>query len=713
MSAESIPLSFDAVDNLSKGVAAMTAQLIKMGAAQDDTTQATEDATKATGEQAKATSKFGDVLVKVNAGVELAKSAYEALGGTIEWVREGLNTSLEKWDEQSKKLGVSASALGSISEANAKLEKSQGKVYASIGKIIDRSGVLQTKAILQSEALKELNTWLKENEESLSTLIKTYVSDAFGALESFGQAIQDNSESIGRYLIYLENFQNLFKGIYYTGETLAKWLRTEFYAAVAVVTTGVSIEIGRTVDALEAAALFLGTDIPQALKNARDSSKTFSEYMQRNTIESLVDTKDSAVKAGKAFYDFGATLYDVSFGTPAGLKALEERIDGVGEAAIRTGKRGAELLKTTGKGKGRKDLIDAETAAEEKRQTVLLDYDRRILEATKAQNDELVIQLTKEKALVEARQSLKDIKTKELRDATLTVAELQAQLDYEQSLKDLAQKRRDERAAAHDIEMQERQEILAWDQAQDDKARERYELAIARIQGRYDRETELLVGMGDLVSGALGHVPDLLNEISESTSRMVGGFGKAASGISPLITSMRNFNKVNATAKDQQDAINAGLQAGVGILGGVTEAFVEDKRKQAGIEALINAAAAAASYATGNIPAGIGYTAAAVTYGAAAAFGGGSAPATPTGASGASSGGSSGASSFGMIDLDRERSLNAEAIAEAMRSEGRGGAIQYNVNLSGAIIAGESPESARIITDLIIRNLENEGFRRD
>lgn len=705
---ESIPLSFEAVDNLSQAVASMTAMLERMGAAQEDTTKATEDATKATDDQAKSSSRFGDVLVKVNAGVELAKSAYEALGGTIEWVKEGLNTSLEKWDEQSKKLGVSASALGSIAEANNKLTKTQDKTYASIGKIIDRSGVFQTKAILQTEALKEFNTWLDKNSESISKFGTDLAISGSDKLRDLGVFIRENSESLARFQIYLEGVGGLVVTTGYGVSALAQALKIGLYAAVSGAATALVTLSEGLIEILRLA----GQDVPQALEDMRLGLKELESASAKGAIDSFDELNRTVDKTGEKGAEAFGKIATAATGSRAEIAGQIEGWNKAGDAVIGYGDKARKSLEKVGKGKGRKDLIDAETAAEEKRQTVLLDYDRRLLEAQRAQNEELVIQLTKEKALVEARQSLKDIKTKELRDATLTVAELQAQIEYEQSLKDLAQKRRDERAAAHDIEMQRRQEVLDWDTAQDEKARERYELAIARIQGRYDRETELLVGMGDLIGGALGHVPDLLNEISDSTNRMLGGFGKAASGISPLITSMRAFNKTGATAKDQQDAINAGLQAGVGILGGVTEAFVEDKRKQAGIEALINAAAAAASYATGNVPAGIGYTAAAVTYGAAAAFGGGSAPSAPAGASG-SSGGSSGASgSLGMIDLDRERSLNAEAIAEAFRSEGRGGAPQIVVQLSGNVIAGESPESARIITDLITRDLEALGFRR-
>lgn len=242
---------------------------------------------------------------------------------------------------------------------------------------------------------------------------------------------------------------------------------------------------------------------------------------------------------------------------------------------------------------------------------------------------------------------------------------------------------------------------------------ERYGLALEKSNAAIERRFELGLITEDQKERELAQNERLAQqeeERLERLSKIVSGMANVAKGSVQLTTSIRAYNAVGATAAQQQDAINAGLQAGTGILSSVTQSFVEDKRTQAGIEALINAAAAAASYATGNIPAGIGYTAAAVTYGAAAAFGGGSAPSVPTGASGSSGGSSGGASSLGMIDLDRERSLNAEAIAEAMRSEGRGGATQITVVMQGNTVLSESPEIADEITRYLKRSMENEGF---
>lgn len=701
MSEETIPLTFTAVDNLTKAVQNMTAILEKMGAVQDDTTKSSEqltDATKEQGEQAQVTSSKWEIVA---AKLETAKAAYEFAAGAIGIVGEQITKANEAWDAQSKKLGKSASSLGSIAEANAKADKAQTKLYASIGKAIDQSGLFQSVAKAQEQTLKSLTKFINDNSESIAKFANEIGVNAAQKLQAFGKFIQENSDYIARFVLYIGNLKNAFDAVIGSVETFAKLFRTQVYGAVTIA----SAAIFNLLDSMVLLADLAGTGVPKALTDARDSAKSFSDQMAQNTVDSLEDTAKSAMNAGKSVLAFGSNLVDIATGTPEGLKGIKDSVEGIGKAAENTGKSIEKNLNLSSKGSGksRKDLIDAETAAEEKRQALVLDYERRILEATKANNEELVIQLTKEKAIVEARQSLVGIKTKELKDATMVVATLQAELDYENSLKELAQKRREERAAAHDIEMQRRQEIIEQDAAEDEKLRERYENAIARINARYDLETERITQVGDYIAEAFGNVPNVIDNISESTQRMVDGFAKAVPQIANLVNSFRAFNKQGATAADQQEAINAGISAGAGVLSGVTQSFIEDKKKQAAIEALINAAAAAASYATGNIPAGIAYTAAAVTYGAAAAFSGGG---------GGSSGGGGAASSFAsspptMTNADDERRANAQAIAEAISSQRENAPVVINLSFDNALIAADSPQAGRIISDLIKPEIEN------
>jgi hypothetical protein len=60
-----------------------------------------------------------------------------------------------------------------------------------------------------------------------------------------------------------------------------------------------------------------------------------------------------------------------------------------------------------------------------------------------------------------------------------------------------------------------------------------------------------------------------------------------------------------------------------------------------------------------------------------------------------------------MPNVENERRANAEAIAEAIQDRQGGGAVTINLSFDNALIASDSPQAAKIITDLIAPELEN------
>jgi hypothetical protein len=696
MSEETIPLTFEAIDNLSKAIAKMTEMLEKMGFSQAETTKATDKATDATEKQGEAADSTSSFMERLNAGLEVAKKAYELAGVAIEVVRAGITRSNEAWDEQSKKLGKSASSLGSVAEANVKLEKAQTKVFASVGKIIDRSSVFQAVSLALTDVLVDINKWLGENSQAISEWGNKIAVDGSQKIQELGKYITENSETIARWAIGLSSVKDLFMALVNAGDVLVQFLKISLYGALTAVST---VVLGLT-ELLIYLIDYTGRQVPQALEDMRlgleETSKIGVDGL-KSSFNGLVDATDNAWESGANFF---GKLSLAAGGTKEQLKGTISLLDVVGETVTKTGLKIEENLNrgVKGKGKGRKDLIDAETAAEEKRQRVLLDYEKRIIEAQRANNDELVIQLQKEKAIVEARQSLRDIKTSGLREITMEVAELKAQVEYETAILELAKNKRDEQVALHDIEMQARKEALDFDLQQDDKAKERYDLAIANITAREEREIASIEYVAQAISDAFANAPSYIDNISESTERMLAGFQKASLGVGKLAKAFKGYNAQGATAEDQQEAINVAIGAGAGVLSSVTSSFIKNKQKQAAIEALINTAASAASFADGNIPAGIAYASAAVSYGAAAAFGGGG--------GGGAGAGSGATASQAPIDLNAERRANAEAIAEALGVEGRaGGGTVINVDFGNAIIASESPEAAQILANMVAPQL--------
>ena len=700
MSEETVPVTFTAVDNLSKAVEQMTKLLEKMNVAQEENTDETEKATKATEDQAEKTSFLSGALGKAFAAVELIKSGYEAMAGVIEFGTEQVGKMNEAWDEQSKKTGKAASSLGSIAEASAKYEKQQTKVYASLGKIIDRSSVYQAYTMAATDSLKDFEKWLKSNNQEIAEFGNQLGIAGATHLQNFGKFLKDNAETIARFTALLTGAKD---GVVFFKDSvmiLVDTLKITLFGALTVVSQGV-LELTNGLIYLMKAA---GQDIPQALEDMRIGLENTSKYGVQGMIDSageLEKSVDSAIGSATKMVDNVALA---TTGTTSELKGTIDTINAVGDAAVKTGEKIEKNLKAgvKGGGRGRTDLRDEEAEAE-RAQARSLDYEKRILQAREAGNELYAIELEREKALYELELSLKGIKTEDLRFQTRTLENLKIEIEEKQKLKAIE----DERAqkAREDYESQSAfdAEQRAFEDYQQEKLKERYDIAMANIKSRQDAELEAVSLVSEAMADAFANVPDMIDGISESTTRMLNGFGKAALKTGDLTKALMKMNAQNATAKDQQDAINSAIGAGAGVLSGVTAAFIEDKRKQAAIEALINAAAAAASYATGNIPAGIAYTAAAVSYGAAAAFGGGG--------SGASVGGSGGAGMTGggvtMPNVENERRANAEAIAEAIQESRTSQGVTVNLSFDNALIAADSPQAARIIADLVGPELQN------
>jgi hypothetical protein len=686
---DTIPLSFEAVDNLTRHVETMTAALGKLAAGHEKQEDAAEDAETAQKSLGETLSEVADITAISERATALAGFAWEKAGAAYEQLTGLLDSSLAAWDEQSKKSGKSASALGSVAESSAKLEKEATKVLAQLGKMIERSGTIQVTYTITAGVLKEVRDILKEVDEEGKKTGDTLGGDLANGAIGFFSALEENSGEVAQFIVQLGLIDDGIGYILTNVALLGAGLKVDFYELIR----DGARDVDALLNAIEQLAAVSGTDLPDAFYEARNALRTVSVGADALSREALV----GLVEANEAVEE-----------SVAGILREASQVDEVQSRITRlaaAGKKAAEDAKKAldkGGEKRRGDLVSPEEAAAEARAAALLDLDRQILQARRAKNEELAIELEREKGLVELGQSLREIKTSTLKLATEQAESLRIQTEYEAALADLEQARADDRRAAYELDDLAWRERLAREEEADEQARERYEETIARIQARYDYETEQLTLMGDTIAESVGHIPELLNDISASTERMLGGFAKAAAGITPLIASMRAYNAVGATTRQQQDALNAGLQAGVGILSGVTASFVEDKKTQAGIEALINAAAAAAAYATGNIPQGIGYTAAAAGYAAAAAFGGGSSGSAP---SVGGSAGSAGPAAFGSPDLDRERALTAEAIAEAINEQGRGGGVVINVDFGNSLIAGDSPQAARIITDLIAPEL--------
>lgn len=666
---EQIQVEITAEDRLSSVVKKMTDYLVEMMEAQEDTTKATEDATKATEEQGKTISRFNRLLEalghryeKINSGiesiksaqegfkakletvfyvVELTKTASEALGGVYESLTGQVEKATTAWDEQSKKLGYAASGLGSIAETSAKVQKAQDGLYGALGRVIDRSSILQTSNLLQEKILKRLTKEVKDNEDRWADWLKNFTNDRLGDLIKFGVFVEENASSLARLNLGLSASVQLVGFVIKSFVLIGKTIYTAVTEPIADASESIR-------DFLSVAA-FLTKDakLSASLLNTAASLDKIRTAAKAAQIEGIVEIRESVNGLTGDAINLTTTLQNV-FANDAGIKGYIDRVKDAGKLIQEIGKEGQSLLEQgSGRGKKRGDVEDTR------------ELDLGLTDQGKLWAES--IQIAKEKVIEARRQE-------------------------------------------HDLEMQRRKEIQDWEDQEQAKIKERYDLTIARIKSREAAEIESIQHVSQVISEVFANVPNLIEGVSESTQRMWGGFSQASLKIGELTKNLRAYNAINATARQQQDAINASIGAGAGILSSVTAALVEDKKTQAGIEALINAAAAAASYASGNVPGGIAYTAAAVTYGAAAAFGGGGSVSVPTGGGSASSGYLGPSTSI--PDPAVERRLTAEAIAEAMGQNQNTGGTIINVDFGSSVRLQDAPQIADEIANALAPILE-------
>lgn len=125
---------------------------------------------------------------------------------------------------------------------------------------------------------------------------------------------------------------------------------------------------------------------------------------------------------------------------------------------------------------------------------------------------------------------------------------------------------------------------------------------------------------------------DAERELQDELQRTIAYVGDAASAIGgPLGNAAGIAAKAVAGLAKEWKGMSAASPDIISAVGQMTAAMVDGEREKSAILAITEAAASAASFATGNIAGGIGHGAAALLYGAAAAGVGQSAPEAPAG----------------------------------------------------------------------------------
>lgn len=181
-----------------------------------------------------------------------------------------------------------------------------------------------------------------------------------------------------------------------------------------------------------------------------------------------------------------------------------------------------------------------------------------------------------------------------------------------------------------------------------------------------------------------------LAEVSKSLVGVSGNLQKSAKSWQAY-SAAANSNDVDAMAK-AQGSLGGALEGTIEASGAAAAALVEDEKTKAGILALTEAAASAASFATGNI---VGGTSHAIAAGIYAGVAGGVIPSTSSSTGGSAGGGAT--------------TGGGEVAGTAGAAAASGGAVTQVFNFNRGFVFGTSQEVAKGMSSTL-RNVSGTGY---
>lgn len=604
---------------------------------------------------------------------------------------------LNKLDDEAKKsaraqeilqqqFAGTAEGISPTFNAIKNLEDAKGDLVQKIGEVIEASGVVPVILEPVTKVFRSLESAIGDNNVMIQTYIVNGVLKAVQGFKAFLIMLRDNVEYVGASITTIKLFGEAFLAV---GKV------------VNLLVDGVSVLVGSALSGLFAALQSLLSLAATAADKLGQDGLAANLRIASDTADGMADTFGGVAKGSMAKLEGGAASLGESFGSMAddisnadadvamagkGLDATLKTVEGIEKKIEKTRANITDMRKSaprTGGGGGGgapptppKDEARAEREkAEAKRKQA--EYEEKLagikLEALRAADP-------MEKAALEYQARQLEIQHRGLEGNARELAMTEAALALEGklvSLEDERARRAEERARAAE---QRHQEEMA--RAEERIATERQEFATIS-QGLTSLRSGSTVADG--LAATLGKSVDAVGELAAETKRVEQG----------LI--------------DGSEASVSGLAAVGGAAATVADAMGASAAKQAGILALFETAAAAASFAVGNIPSGIQHSIAAATYAAVAAT------SSARGAGGgAASGGGARTSALGANGRDgarREAERSADILAERLGSE-LGGAQVVNITFDqrGAVNGRMGPEVENQVAQAAEAGLRRRGY---
>ena len=594
--------------------------------------------------------------------------------------------------------------------ATAQFEKAQQELTKTIGEALDKSGAIPAVLGPVTEAFQRASKYVSENKKEIRDLILRGVNFALEGLGGFLEMVGKVSPALtvmGTIVLSVGSGVRLLAGAF---KLLGAAITTGFLTILGAA----SSELGVFMENVVELADLIGINVPKGMRNAAKSMTDFGagiEAMSNNAAEvtkQVAAEMVSEIEKVKQLATDAAKVQGVIDSTVAqGLNVIAkarqniqkeqgkelEAEKQINEEAVKRGKKATDLKKALGSGNitigERNKLALLELATLRERDTILkaqrqLELDLYRIATTRGLT-------AKERQVQEAtaRQTLQDALDAQ-RDG-LAIARFDLALVGEKN-------------EARRAELELAQQLLAVDQSAsslEEKRMQRTLLMAQAQEGARDRALEQIKAQ---------------SEVTRELGAQLTGLSQATDQVNKLGLAFGNLATLTAGLRDIQGDYNRGIisgaqasQAALSTLAGAATTFADQlgasAAAQAGILAIFEAAASAASFAVGDVYGGVQHAVASALYGTVAA--------TSASSGGGASGGAAGASTpTASANIQQQQEASADLLAEKLGAVigGGGGGVTIVYDARYSTNLGDDSQRAGELFDVIERAGRRKGF---
>lgn len=596
--------------------------------------------------------------------------------------------------------------------ATAQFSKAQTELTTTIGEALDKSGAIPAVLGPVTEAFRKASKYVSENKKEIRDLILRGVDFALEGLGGFLEMVGKVSPVLtvmGTIILSVGSGVRLLTGAF---KLLGAAITTGFLTVLA----RTAVKLGEFMSNVVELADMLGISVPKGMRNAAKSMTDFASGINDMADNAAEVTKSvaaemvSEVETVKQLATDAAKVQSVIDSMVAqGLNVVSKARQNIqeeqgkelvaeqkiNEEAAERGKKAEELKKSLGSA----NLSIAERNKLALLELAIIQERDDLVRAQKQLELDLYRIATTRGLTAKERATQEAAARRTLQDAVDAQQDGLALARYDLALVG-------EKNEARRAELELAQQLLAIDQSSaslDEKRMQRSIVMATAQEAARDRALEQMKAQ---------------NEVTREFGASLTGLSQATDQVNKLGLAFGNLATLTAGLRDIQGEYNRGIisgaqasQAALSTLAGAATTFADQlgasAAAQAGILAIFEAAASAASFAVGDIYGGVQHAIASALYGTVAATSAGG-----SSGGGASAGGGAASAPVASANIQAQQEAGADLLAEKLGAVigGGGGGVTIVYDARYSTNLGDDSQRAGELFDVIEQAGRRKGF---